>query len=514
MKTFNIILSLTISIILWFFIFIIIIIPKIYPYHAITNYNSIQSAIEDEKGCVILNNEEYNSSLKINSYNIIIKGDIKINGSIYFYNMFNLIIEGSLTVENLYIKGNDADNYSKIYNYGNLTVKNNFKAYKFTNWGKADIKNCKVCNCQCFGNSITNIENLEYLSTQTYNHIYLFEKSNLSIKNVSNENCSICNYSEKTSINSPKNIDINVKDNINIEIYYSPFHNKYFRYYFNIAYKTPIFIYFIVFGIIFLSAFLCALIVNRRKKVYLKSCKKSYFNGNIFKYILFRFLYELTCILSFNLLKPYADEYYKKWIWKNTIFHNYNMNFIGKGNDIFYKNMLWTFLNIVTFGVFYLWSKINYLKWRTKNIKFYGFEDKDSFCFKGKTKDLFCLVFNFVILYSFTITFIYIVVKGLLQISINSLPMLIIAIISIIVFLVFIFVLSINIIKHIFNDYYIHFIWENVKVNNNNIVIELNIKEISLKIFYKYFLLSIATLGGYAFVIDYKLHCDIIKRLN
>ena len=61
--------------------------------------------------------------------------------------------------------------------------------------------------------------------------------------------------------------------------------------------------------------------------------------------------------------------FFKRWYYSNTIINGYRMRFTGSGGQLFGKYILWTFLSIVTCGIFSLWLPVKYMEWETKHIE-------------------------------------------------------------------------------------------------------------------------------------------------
>ncbi len=95
----------------------------------------------------------------------------------------------------------------------------------------------------------------------------------------------------------------------------------------------------------------------------------SYFDGKLIALIGINLLTALVCTVTLGLAYPAMYCFKKRWIYASTVVNGYRLKFTGKGRQLFGKYILWTFLAIITFGIFALWLPIKYRKWETKHVE-------------------------------------------------------------------------------------------------------------------------------------------------
>ena len=93
----------------------------------------------------------------------------------------------------------------------------------------------------------------------------------------------------------------------------------------------------------------------------------SYFDGKLIQLIGINLLSWLIITVSFGILYPFVHCMKIRWITKHTIINRKKLTFKGSALNLFAHYLLWTFLTIITFGIYGLWLGINYMKWQTKN---------------------------------------------------------------------------------------------------------------------------------------------------
>ena len=97
--------------------------------------------------------------------------------------------------------------------------------------------------------------------------------------------------------------------------------------------------------------------------------KKSRFEGRLIALIGITLLTTFLSTISLGFAYPAMYCFKKRWLYSNTVINGYRMKFTGTGAQLFGKYILWTFLGIITFGVFILWWPIKYQQWETKHIE-------------------------------------------------------------------------------------------------------------------------------------------------
>ena len=97
--------------------------------------------------------------------------------------------------------------------------------------------------------------------------------------------------------------------------------------------------------------------------------KKSYFDGHTIALIGINLLTALVTTITLGLAYPAMYCLKKRWIYSSTVVNGYRLKFTGTGGQLFGKYILWTFLTIITCGIFGLWLPVKYQKWETKHVE-------------------------------------------------------------------------------------------------------------------------------------------------
>lgn len=95
----------------------------------------------------------------------------------------------------------------------------------------------------------------------------------------------------------------------------------------------------------------------------------SYFEGKLIALIGINLLTFFLTIISLGFAYPAMYCMKKRWIYRNTVVNGYRLKFTGKGRQLIGKYILWSFLSIITIGIFTLWLPIKYQKWETKHVE-------------------------------------------------------------------------------------------------------------------------------------------------
>ena len=95
----------------------------------------------------------------------------------------------------------------------------------------------------------------------------------------------------------------------------------------------------------------------------------SYFEGKLIALIGINLLTFFLTIISLGFAYPAMYCMKKRWIYRNTVVGGYRLKFTGKGRQLIGKYILWSFLSIITIGIFTLWLPIKYQKWETKHVE-------------------------------------------------------------------------------------------------------------------------------------------------
>ena len=95
----------------------------------------------------------------------------------------------------------------------------------------------------------------------------------------------------------------------------------------------------------------------------------SYFDGKLIAVIGINLLTALVSVITLGFAYPAMYCFKKRWIYASTVVNGYRLKFTGTGGQLFGKYILWTFLGIITIGIFTLWWPIKYQKWETKHVE-------------------------------------------------------------------------------------------------------------------------------------------------
>lgn len=109
--------------------------------------------------------------------------------------------------------------------------------------------------------------------------------------------------------------------------------------------------------------------VEIKNEVTVETPAKSYFDGRTIALIGINLLTALVTIVSLGFAYPAMYCFKKRWIYASTVVGGYRLKFTGTGGQLFGKYILWTFLTIITFGIFGIWLPVKYQKWETKHVE-------------------------------------------------------------------------------------------------------------------------------------------------
>ena len=101
---------------------------------------------------------------------------------------------------------------------------------------------------------------------------------------------------------------------------------------------------------------------------------ESKLNVKIWPFIGRSLLTGLMIGLSLGFATPWALCMFVRWIAKRTVIDGHELRFNGRGGTLFGRYILWTFLTIITFGIFAYSFIVRLLKWAIKNTTFVNVE--------------------------------------------------------------------------------------------------------------------------------------------
>ena len=99
----------------------------------------------------------------------------------------------------------------------------------------------------------------------------------------------------------------------------------------------------------------------------------SLFDGITWEYIGISLLTGLLNLFSFGLLSPFCETLMYSWRINHTTYDTIDMEFDGKGWQLFGNYIKWTFLTIITLGIYGLWVPIRKIQWEVKHTHEKGY---------------------------------------------------------------------------------------------------------------------------------------------
>lgn len=96
---------------------------------------------------------------------------------------------------------------------------------------------------------------------------------------------------------------------------------------------------------------------------------KSYFDGGLWGQIGVTLVTWFVSIITFGLAWPALWCFNKRWYYKHTCIGGFRLKFTGTGWQLFGKHILWSFLTIITFGIFGFWRSIKLTQWEISHVE-------------------------------------------------------------------------------------------------------------------------------------------------
>ena len=118
----------------------------------------------------------------------------------------------------------------------------------------------------------------------------------------------------------------------------------------------------------------------------------SYFDGRILDYIGWRILAYLVTCVTFGIAAPWGKCMLYRYQFSHTVYNGKRLKFEGNGGDLFVKRLIWTFLTCITLGIYGWWVPAKKANWVISNLHFEDeeFVEGESF-FEEKGIKLFWL---------------------------------------------------------------------------------------------------------------------------
>ncbi len=110
---------------------------------------------------------------------------------------------------------------------------------------------------------------------------------------------------------------------------------------------------------------------NRKPKV-----NYSLFDGITWEYIGISILSGILNLFSFGLLAPFCENLMYSWRINHTTYDTIDMEFDGKGFQLLGNYIKWTFLTIITLGIYGLWVPIRKIQWEVKHTHEKGYSKR------------------------------------------------------------------------------------------------------------------------------------------
>lgn len=110
--------------------------------------------------------------------------------------------------------------------------------------------------------------------------------------------------------------------------------------------------------------------MSMRSDSYHTRTAESYFDGNLFQYVLISFFGYIATFLSLGLLYPWALCRIYGWKIDHTVIEGRRLEFHGRAMSLFANWVKWLFLIFITFGIYGFWVHIKLEDWKVRNTFF------------------------------------------------------------------------------------------------------------------------------------------------
>ena len=102
------------------------------------------------------------------------------------------------------------------------------------------------------------------------------------------------------------------------------------------------------------------------KEVEIDTTAPSYFDGHLIQLIGWTLLGWLVTVLTIGICFPLAYGWVSAWKINHTVINGYRTKFVGVAASLIPRWILWSFLTIITIGIFGLWTPVRLEKWRAE----------------------------------------------------------------------------------------------------------------------------------------------------
>ena len=123
--------------------------------------------------------------------------------------------------------------------------------------------------------------------------------------------------------------------------------------------------------------------INDNIKISDNSVEISYFDGKLLDLMGWNFLRIVLTIATLGIGYAWGECFYLKYKLSHTILNGKRLKFEGEGSELFVEQFKWTFLTVITLGIYSLWVPIKRINWVVSKLHFEDEEyniDNTMFC--------------------------------------------------------------------------------------------------------------------------------------
>ena len=101
-----------------------------------------------------------------------------------------------------------------------------------------------------------------------------------------------------------------------------------------------------------------------------ESLKVSYFDGKLLDLMGWNFLRIVLTVRTLGIGYAWGECLYLKYKLGHTVLNEKRLKFEGDGSQLFVENFKWSFLTLITFGIYGFWVPVKRINWVVSNIHF------------------------------------------------------------------------------------------------------------------------------------------------
>ncbi len=454
------------------------------------------AAIADDKR-YILTGTHTADGLTVSDTELVIRGDLTVKGRFVLENVI-LVVEGSLTADRIEFEESAGDR-ARIINRGTLSARTLTTKEYVSSGGGRHVLSLQISN---HGNASVGTSNATEYSCGAGSLLEIERQ---------NGPCVIQTGLLAEALAGRRNIEVDRFENYEISVMLNT-GGAYIVYrwdrYFNAAETearrtTAIAVLAAVpsaFAVFAAVSFVAVWLRDRRRRV-----GATRFTGGAAAYIGWQLLRAAVGLVTAGMTAPYLDAAYYRWAWKHTMLDGRQLRFDGRGGQIFWRNMRWMLLTLVTAGVYAFWALPAYARWIAENTHYDDPAEGDS-AYSGTPRALF-RVAAFAVLRTAAVLAGYFLLPPL----ITAVAWGGVAVVTILATILGLFALL-----------FFAAVWLPARVWNDALGItvnrtvtdgrELHFAAIPIKWFLGVALLSLVTCGGYALVLPYRLYTRTLEN--